>query len=283
MNIYDVTEADFEELVIEESKKRPVVIDFWSPMCGPCKVLTPILDKIVEEMNGKAALAKVKVDDNQRLAAAFGVQGVPAVKVIKDAKLVTEFVGARPEPEVRAILESVVPSKADELTEQGAQKQKAGDLDGAEALYTQALSAKPGHGGATMGLAYVAIERGDKDEARRLASSIEPGTKEKQLADALLARLELSGECPSAEDAAAIAEKVKANPDDLDARYEYAQCLAAAGQYQDALENLLGVIERNKAYKDGAAKNLMVKIFGIVGKRSELADTYRDRLANLLY
>ena len=283
MNVYDVTEADFQQRVIDESMSRPVIIDFWSPMCGPCKVLGPILERIVEELDGKAALAKVRVDDNQRLAAAFGVQGVPAVKIIKEGKLAGEFVGARPESDVRAIIESVVPSEADELAMQAAEKQRAGDLDGAEALYKRALASRSDHGGATMGLAYVALDRGDKDEAKRLAISIEPGTKEKQLADALLAQLDLSGECASSEDEAELSARVQQNPDDLDARFAYAKCLAAGGKYEGALENLLAVLERDKTYQDGAAKEMMVKIFGIVGKRSELADAYREKLASLLY
>jgi putative thioredoxin len=282
-NIYDVTEREFEARVIGESQKRPVVIDFWSPMCAPCEILGPILERVVDSYGGKVALAKVKVDTSPQLAAAFSVQGVPAVKVIKEGRLVAEFVGARPEEEVRMILDGIVPSEADELTVDAARKAEAGSLDEAEALYRQALAAKPDHPGATIGLAYVAVERGTQDEARRLAGSIEPGTKEKELADALIAQLDFGAGCVGGTERAALEERVAADAGDLDARYELAGCLAAEGGYERALQTLLEIIERDKKYKEGAAKSMMVKIFGIVGKRSELADTYRDKLASLLY
>jgi putative thioredoxin len=282
-HVYDVTESEFQQNVIEASHQRAVVVDFWSPMCGPCRVLGPILERIVENAGGKLALAKIKVDENPGLAMSFGVQGVPAVKVFRNGKVVTEFVGALPESDVQRILDAVVPSEADELVEKASAHAKAGQAQEAEALYRQALAKKPDHRPATLGLAYLAVERGGLDEARRLAESIDPGTPEKELADALVAQLDFLGECRALGDKAPFAARVAADPDDLEARYALAHCLAAEGAYAQALEELLEIIRRDKAFKDGAAKDAMVRIFGIVGKRSDLADAYRSKLASALY
>src|SRR6266511_4595123 len=144
-NVFDVTEADFEARVIERSRELPVVVDFWAAWCGPCKALTPALEAAAAAREGKVELAKLDVDRNQRLAAAFGVQGIPSVKAFRDGRVASEFTGALPPQEVERFFDALVPSEADELAARGA----AGED---EAALRRALELDPGHGEATRAL-----------------------------------------------------------------------------------------------------------------------------------
>ena len=156
--IHDVDQASFESQVLERSKTVPVVVDFWADWCGPCKQLTPVLERATAARGGKVELAKVDVDANQQLAAAFGVQGIPAVKAFRDGKVASEFTGAVPPAEVERFFDALVPSEADELA-------AAGDEDSLR----RALEADPRHATARVELARLLIQRGDTDEAARAA------------------------------------------------------------------------------------------------------------------
>jgi putative thioredoxin len=153
----EVTEATFENEVLDRSKETPVVVDFWADWCGPCRVLTPILERLEAEAAGGWILATVNVDENPALAQAFGVQGIPAVHAFKDGRRVAEFVGALPEPNVRQWLQQLGPSEADLLVSEGAHWEAEGDLEAAAGAYRQATSVDPGHDEARAGLARVEL------------------------------------------------------------------------------------------------------------------------------
>jgi putative thioredoxin len=155
MSIVDVTDASFESDVIQAA--RPVVVDFWAAWCGPCRHLSPVLERLADEAGGSWILAKVDVDSNPRLAQAFGIQGIPAVQAFKDGHSVAEFVGALPEARVRDWLRGLGPSPADALLEDAARAEDGGDLEGAARLYRQALDADPGHQRARAAFARVAL------------------------------------------------------------------------------------------------------------------------------
>jgi len=281
--VFDVDTASFEARVINASRERPIVVDFWAPWCAPCKALGPVLERVITETAGRAALAKVNVDENQQLAAAFGVRGIPAVKVFKDGKLAAQFEGALPEAEVRRIIEKLVPSAGDETAAEAAQALESGSADEAEQRFRQVLEQEPGHSGALVGLAAIALDRGDHAEARDFAEKVEAGTPEHAQAAALLARLDFADRAREIGGTDAARAKADADETDLDARYDLAVCLAADGDYQAALDELLAILTADKHWRDGRAKDAMVRIFGIVGQRSDLADDYRQRLAQLLY
>jgi putative thioredoxin len=281
--VFDATDADFEQQVIEASAATPIVVDLWAPWCAPCRSLGPILERVVESYGGRVRLAKVNVDENPGIAAAFRVQGIPAVKILAGGRIATEFTGALPEAEVRRIIDLIVPSEADGLVAEADRLLEAGDRAASEQKCRQVLDAQPDHPGAALRLARFALEAGDADAARDLASRVAEGTPEYDEAQAILARFEFAQRCAASGGKDACAQRLEQNPDDLDARYDLACCLAAEGAYQDALEEFLAVLPRDKTFREGAAKEAMVRIFGIVGQRSPLADTYRDRLASLLY
>ena len=171
----EVTDATFEKDVLERSHEVPVVVDFWAAWCGPCRSLTPVLHKLADEAAGTWLLATVDVDGNPMVSQGFRIQGIPAVKAFKDGKLVAEFTGALPEPQVRAWLEQLGPSAADVAFNRGREFEAAGDLERAESTYEEVLGAQPGHAAARMALTRVRLNRraseGDPDSLRaRLAA-----------------------------------------------------------------------------------------------------------------
>src|SRR3954469_6675501 len=178
MAIIDVTEQDFESRVVERSREVPVVVDFWAEWCGPCRQLTPLLEREAAAREGEVDLVKVDTDANQSLSQAFGIQGIPAVKAFKDGQIVDEFVGAQPPPVVQRFFDGLVPSEAERLTE-------AGD----EASLRRAVELEPAKGEAAVPLARLLLARGEREEAERVLAPVVGSFQ----ADGLKARLRLDG------------------------------------------------------------------------------------------
>jgi putative thioredoxin len=280
--VRDVAEAEFECEVIERSHERPVVVDFWAPWCGPCRALGPILERQAEERNGDFILAKVNTDEAQNLAMAFRIEGIPAVKAFRDGKLVLEFTGVLPEQQVREFLDHVCPSEADRVARQASSLEQSNPIE-AEALYRGALSLDPKQQDALVGLARLLLARGAEDEAVGLLERVLPGGDQASEVDRLRGILDFRQRGRGLGDEGAARQRVVANPEDPQAHFELGSVLAAAGRYPEALAELFAAAERDKKLAAGTVREAMLKIFQIIGVRSELADEYRDRLARLLY
>lgn len=281
--VFDVAPGRFDEQVVQASFKHAVVVDFWAEWCAPCRALTPVLERVVGSFKGRAVLAKVNIEQDGEVAARYGVQSIPNVKVFREGKVVGQFMGALPEPQVARILEAVIPSRADELIAEGDHLLQEGKPDEGEKRYQKALQDDPQHSGALIRLGRLALEAGDLDRAQEMLSRIEENAAEYDAARGLLARIEFSRTCQQKGGRAACEKRLAEDDGDLDARYDLACCLAAEGEYEPALEQFLAIFSVDKNYRDQASKDAMVRIFSLVGLRSELANTYRRKLAAVLY
>ena len=256
--VYDVTEADFEAKVVRRSFEVPVVVDFWASWCQPCLALGPVLERAVLAHKGEVELARVDVDQSPQLAAAFGVQGIPAVKAVIDGRLVDEFVGAQPAPVVEQFIQSLLPSQAD----LAAAEASALDPEAAAARYREILEGDPSNVAARVGLASLALDRGDPAAAMDLLTPVE---YDQEVAEPLAsARLALEASDPG-------------SPFGAVARQ------ATDGQPDQALAELLAAVREGPGERRERARELMLDVFRLLGDGHPLSRRYRRELTTALF
>lgn len=276
-NIADVTMETFEEDVLRRSQTSPVLVDFWAPWCSPCRMLGPILEKVVGDLEGRIFLAKVNVDECPELAEDFGVQSIPAVKLFADEQVVSEFTGLVPEPQVREFIEKALPSGDDTVVAQAEELRREGRLKEAESLARKALAENPNQSRALEIAATAAMARGDVDGALDLIKRMESPSKDVQfLADGA----EFWRLCTGAD---AGGESPQLPQNELDAKIRQAACLAVKGEYTQALDRLLEIVQANKSFGDGLARKAMVSVFVVMGLDNPIVKEYQSRLARLLF
>jgi putative thioredoxin len=277
----DVGSANFRDVVLEGSKQRPVIIDFWAPWCGPCQILKPILEKLAAEYAGKFTLAKINSDENQQIAAEFGVRGIPAVKAVVDGRLVDEFTGVLPESQVRAFIERVVPSPSELVRKHARTCMESGQHSEALALLEQALALDARNEAAIVDKLEVLVALDRIAEANALLDTLDLLTLDEPRVATLKAQIGFSAS--GSEDPATLVARIEKNADDLAARLELARHHVRAQAFEPALQQLLEIIRRDRKFGDDAGRRTMLEIFHLLGTDSELVGKYRRMLASALY
>ncbi|MBU1214780.1 MAG: co-chaperone YbbN [Gammaproteobacteria bacterium] len=279
----DVNQTNFEEQVMAASFKQPVVIDFWAPWCAPCKVLKPLLEKLAEEYAGKFLLAKVNSDENPDISAQFAVRGIPAVKAVVNGKVVDEFTGALPEGQVRAWLDKIIPSPAEEMRHAAQQRFAADDVDGALQQLAEASALDPSNEWVRVDSAEILLAQGKADEALQLLESVRDVTIQKDdrvlqlVAQARVAEMAAGGE-----DEASLSAAIVANANDLEARLKLANVLVAKNRAEEGMDQLLEIVRRDRSFRDDIGRKTLLDVFNLLGGSGELVKDYRRKLAGLL-
>jgi putative thioredoxin len=280
--VVDVTTSSFPVEVLDRSRTAPVVVDFWAPWCGPCKILAPVLESLAAEYGGRFRLAKVNTEENHQLAYEFGVQSIPYVVAIRDGAMVDAFRGALPEPQVRQWIERILPSPAETLCREAAALEES-DPAGAQSRLRQALELQPELPAARIALARVLLRTGQTDEARSLLEALERRGFLEAEAQRVKAELEVVSVARESGGVEAARASAAANPDELGLQVRLAEALAAARQFREALDVCLGVIQRDKLGVGVQAKDAMLSILNLASDDAELAGEYRRKLASALY
>jgi putative thioredoxin len=280
----DATDASFMTDVIEASKTQPVIVDFWAPWCGPCKQLTPVLEKVVAASKGAVKLVKINIDQNPAVAGQLRVQSIPTVYAFSDGQPVDGFQGALPESQVKAFIDRLAgppeASDLDALLEMAAESLALGDMGGAAQAYAQALQMAPDNPKAIAGLARCYLAGGDVERAKEVVALAKPDAKDAALTavNAAIALAETGGG-----ETGPLRQRIAADPNDFQARFELAGALAAAGDFAGAADQLLAIIAAERDWKDGLARTQLLTVFDAAGPGSEAARAGRRKLSSLLF
>ena len=281
-HIVDIDETNAQALLIEESHKRPVVVDFWADWCEPCKTLMPLLEKITTEYDGAFLLAKVNADTQQMIAQQFGVGSLPTVMVIHNGQPVDGFMGAQPETAVRELLQKYLPAPWDPLLQQASEALDQADFAAAVALLRQAYEESGQQHDVMIAYVHALIEAMRLDDAEAVLATV--GLADQDAAfEQLSAQLQLKREAAKSPEMAALEAAVATDPDDADSRVKLAVQYTTAGQYGDALENLYTVLKADTDHDNGATKKLLLDTIASIGKGDPLAAEYQRKLFSLLY
>ncbi len=284
--IKNTTTADFMRDVVEASRDVPVLVDFWAPWCGPCRQLTPILEKAVRAAKGAVRLVKLNIDDHPQIPGQMGVQSIPAVFAFQDGRPVDGFMGALPESRVSAFIARLVGETANDAAadlETAEAALAAGDVNTAAQMFGEVLQDDRENAQALAGLAKCYIKTGDLTRAEQTLALVPPAKAESAPVASARAALELQRKAPSPDDIESLRAKLAAAPTDPQLRFDLALALNAKGDRGGALEELLTLVTKNRAWNDDAARKQLVQLFDAWGAGEPATIAGRQRLSSLLF
>ncbi len=281
--IVNVTSQNFAEAVLATSQSTPVLVDFWADWCSPCQTLMPVLAKLVEEYQGAFRLAKVNTEEERELAAQFGIRSLPTVQLFKDGQPVDQFLGALPESEIRRFLEPHLPRPSDDLVEQAQQRLRQGDGAGAQQLIEQALSEDPDNPRIQLAFARVSATLGHFDQAEQALERLPLDQQDQPETRALRAQILFDRVTEQAPAPAELQQRLQTGSADSETIYQLAAHRVMDGDYENALEQLLALMQKDRTYGEDAARKGLLAVFDILGGSGELVNRYRNRMFNLLH
>ena len=287
--IKDTDTAQFTADVIEASNQTPVIVDFWAPWCGPCKQLTPLLEKLVKQYGGKVKLAKINVDENQQLAMQFQVQSIPAVYAFKAGRPVDGFMGALPESQLKQFIERLTGGGGSPLDEALAEADAfaaEGHHEDALAVYKEILAQDPGHVKALAGALRAYLATGQDDIAKQVLADLPAQMKSAPDIAGVQAALDLkeqSAQVGGGADLSALEAKLAADPKDMQARLDLAIARYGAGAREQAMDELLEMVRKDRKWNEEAARKQLVKFFEALGPADPLTVQGRRKLSSILF
>jgi putative thioredoxin len=285
--IKDTTTQTFSKDVIEESRQQPVLVDFWAPWCGPCKQLTPVLEKVIRATKGKAKLVKMNIDEHPAIAGQMGIQSIPAVIAFVKGQPVDGFMGALPESQVTGFVERLIKDRVGGEEQDFLKAADAaladGDVAQAADLYAQVLADDSTNTTALAGLARTYVKRGALEQAKQTLALVPEGKRNEAAVAAARAALELAEQAKSVGPVGELEQKVAANPLDHQARYDLALALNAKGRRTEALDHLLDIVKRDRKWNEDAARKQLVQLFDAWGPTDEATVAGRRRLSSILF
>jgi putative thioredoxin len=284
--IKDTTTSGFRQDVVAESMQQPVLVDFWAPWCGPCKQLTPIIEKAVKAAGGKVKLVKMNIDEHPQIAGQLGIQSIPAVYAFDRGQPVDGFTGALPESQIKAFIERLVGPAAggpEEILAEAAERAKEGDVAGAAELYAAVLAEDPENLTAIAALAKLHVDLKDYDGARRFLDMVPPVKASHADVAAARAALDLAEQAASLGDLGELEHRIAADPDDYQARFDFALGLNARDRRDAAVDQLLAIFKRDRTWNEDAARKQLVQFFEAWGPMDPATLAGRRKLSSLLF
>lgn len=285
--IKDATSATFRADVLEPSRSMPVIVDFWAAWCGPCRQLTPLIEKVVRSYGGKVRLVKVNVDENQAIAAQLRVQSLPTVLAFRDGQPIDGFVGAQPESAIKAFVDRLVASDAeaslDELVKAGEDLLEKGELQGAAEVFATVLQEDRTNAEALAGLASCYLKSGDTMRARQTLGLVPPDKQQLAAVRGVEAAILLAEKGSDTGHLGELQRRARENPNDYQARLDLAVGLAASGQRSEALDLLLELIRIDRKWNEEAARKQLLQLFDAWGPKEPLVAEGRRRLSSILF
>jgi putative thioredoxin len=285
--VRDTTTQTFMKDVIEESRRQPVLVDFWAPWCQPCKQLTPILEKAVRSAKGKVKLVKMNIDDHPAIPGQMGIQSIPAVIAFVNGQPADGFLGALPEGQVTAFLERVtkqeIGGEEKELLKAADAALAAGDPAGAAELYAEILAGEPANVPALAGLARSHLETGNIEQAKQILGQVPEAKRNEAAVAAARAALEVAEQAANLGPVGELESKVAANPLDHQARFDLAVALNGNNRRQEALDHLMEIVRRDRKWNDDGARKQLVQFFEAWGPADEHTVAGRRRLSSILF
>ena len=285
--IKDSTTASFKADVVDASKSVPVVVDFWAPWCGPCKQLTPVIEKIIRGYGGKVRLVKINVDENQAIAAQLRVQSLPTVLAFRDGQPIDGFIGVQPESAIKAFVDRLVADDAElglgEILKAGEQSLEQGDLQGAAEIFATILQEDRTNAEALAGLASCYMKSGDINRAAQTLALVPPDKKGIPAVKSVEAAIQLAEKGAGAGDLSALRKRLRYDPSDHQARFDLAVGLAASGERAEALDLLLDLVRIDRQWNEEAARKQLLQLFDAWGPKEPLVAEGRRRLSTTLF
>ena len=281
--IHNVSMQDFQNLVLEKSINKPVLVDFWADWCQPCQTIMPMLAKLAEEYGGKFELAKVDADKEQELAAHFGIKSLPTMKLFYQGQIVDEKLGAVPESEIREMLDKHIVSESDQFMKAAMTAYEQGQTDQALEMLNHALAKDPDNTDLKVTIAQMVNAQGDVESAIALLDSLDSEAQKLDAVIKLRAEIKLAEQLADLPDFDEIEQRLAQNPLDLEALLQKSRHLTARGEYDDAMTCLLTIMRNDRSFQEDIGRVSLLELFDLLGGEHPSVQTYRRKLFTLLH